>query len=96
MDNFHFEIAIGLGANGGQIDIGNISNLVRGEVLGGLEDLVRDALGGRCTIREVLLDAKILVRSWDIVSTDQGEVVFTYHQDCGWQSRGYHQWHPVS
>jgi hypothetical protein len=59
VENLNLEVAILLCANCAQVDVWDIGDLVRGERLGGLVDLVGDALGGWCAVGEVVLDAKV-------------------------------------
>lgn len=63
VNDLDLEGAIGLGANGGDINVGNGCNLVRRERLGSLVDFVGDGLGGGATISQVVLDAKIILRA---------------------------------
>lgn len=61
VDDLNLEVAVGLGADRGKVDIGNVGNLVLGEGLGGLVDLVGDALGSGGTVSKVVLDTKVLL-----------------------------------
>lgn len=63
VDDFHFEGAIGLGANGGHVNVRNVGDLVFRERFGGREDFVGDGFWCRGAIGEVVLDTKVLVRS---------------------------------
>ena len=69
MNDLNLKIAIFLCANCAEVNIGDVGNLVRGKGLGGLEDLVGDALGGGGTVGQVVLHTKILVRACNLVST---------------------------
>jgi hypothetical protein len=64
VNDLNLEGTVGLGANGGGVDIGDFGNLVGGEGLGGFEDLVGDGLGSGGTIAQVVLDTEIGVGSW--------------------------------
>jgi hypothetical protein len=59
MEDLDLQVAIFLCANRAQVDIWDIGNLVRGEGLRGLIDLVGDALGCRCTVGQVVLDTEV-------------------------------------
>ena len=59
MNNFNLQRAVGLGANCGDINIRDVSDLVGGEGLGSFEDLVRDAFRRRRTVRQVIFDTEI-------------------------------------
>lgn len=54
---------VGLLANGGEVDVWNIGDFVRGQGLGGFEDFVSDRLRSRRAVRKVVLDSKILSRT---------------------------------
>lgn len=60
VDNLNFKGAIGLSANGVDVDVGDIGQLVRSQGLGGFVDLVRYGLGGGATVGEVVLDAEVV------------------------------------
>jgi hypothetical protein len=61
MNNLNLEVAVGLGTDRRKVNIGNVGNLVLGEGLGGLVDLVGDALGSGGTVGKVVLDTKVLL-----------------------------------
>ena len=63
VDNLDLAGAVLEGADLGEVDRGQVNDLVRGDGLGLLEDLVRDAFWRRGTVGEVVLDTKILSRS---------------------------------
>ena len=63
MNNFNLQRTIGPGANCGDINIGDVSDLVGGEGLGSLEDLVRDAFRCRRTVCQVVFDTEIFSRA---------------------------------
>lgn len=63
VDDFHFEGAIGLGADGGHVNVWNVGEFIFRERFGGREDLVGDGFGCWGAVGEVVLDAKVLVRS---------------------------------
>lgn len=59
MDDLDREGSIFLCTNIGKVNIRELDNLVGREVLGGLKDLVRDALWSRSAVGKVVLDAEI-------------------------------------
>lgn len=61
MDDLDLEVADLLCANRAQVNIGDVGDLVRGEGLGGLVDLVGDALGSWCAVGKVVLDTEIFL-----------------------------------
>lgn len=60
VDDLDLERAVGLGADGGEIDVRDVGDLVRGDGLGLLEHLVGDTLGRGSTVGQVVLDSKVL------------------------------------
>lgn len=60
VDNLHFERAIGLGADGGDINVWDVGEFVGSQGLGDFVDLVGDRLRGRATVGEVVLDAEVV------------------------------------
>jgi hypothetical protein len=93
VQDLDLEVAILLRANLAQVDVWDVGDLVRGEGLGGLVDLVGNALGCRCTVGEVVLDAKVLSgacsQSDDVLPHPLSSTVVTHLQGCGWQLAGY-------
>lgn len=65
IDDLNLEGAVGLGADGGDVDIGDVGDLVGGEGLGGLVDLVGDGLGGGATVGKVVLDTEVVLGTWN-------------------------------
>lgn len=61
VNDLNLQIIIGLGANGLNVDIWNIGNLVFGKVLGSLKDLVGDRLWSWSTVCEVVLDTEVVL-----------------------------------
>lgn len=61
VDDLNLKGAVGLSAEGRNINIGDVGNLVRGQGLGSLVDLIGNGLGGRATVGEVVLDAEIVL-----------------------------------
>jgi hypothetical protein len=61
VDDLDLQWAVLLRADFLEVDIGDVGNLVRGNVLGGFVNLVRDAFRGGSTIGKVVLDTEILV-----------------------------------
>ena len=61
VNDLNLQITVGLGANGVDVDIWDIGNLVRGDSLGSLVDLVCDRLWGWSTVCEVVLDTKVVL-----------------------------------
>ena len=61
IDDFHFDGAIGSGAYGGHVDIGDIGYFVFGERFRSSKDLAGDGLWCGCSIGEVIFHAKVLV-----------------------------------
>jgi hypothetical protein len=59
--DLNIEVTDLLRADLAQVNIGDVGDLVGCDGLGGLVDLVGDALGCRCAIREVVLDTEVLV-----------------------------------
>jgi hypothetical protein len=59
VDDLDLEVADLLCANLAQVDVWDVGDLVGGKGLGGLVDFVGDALGGRCAVGEVVLDAEV-------------------------------------
>ena len=74
MNDLNLKIAIFLCANCAEVNIGDVGNLVRGKGLGGLEDLVGDALGGGGTVGQVVLHTEVLLGAWSIFSIDSARV----------------------
>jgi hypothetical protein len=66
VDDLNLEIANLLCANLAQVDVWDVGDLVGGKGLGGLVDLVGDALGGWCAVGEVVLDAEVFGGTWDL------------------------------
>lgn len=66
VDNLHLQGAIGLGANTGKINLGDLSVVIGGEGLGGFVDLVGDCLGGGGTVGQVVLDTKVGIGTCDL------------------------------
>lgn len=80
VDDLDFEGAVGIGANGGNVNVGDGSKLVRSDSLGRLIDLVRHGFGGRATIGQVVLDTKIVLGACRI--TRMGQLVTCCAQQC--------------
>jgi hypothetical protein len=59
VDDLDLKIANLLCANLAQVDVWDVGDFVGGKGLGGLVDLVGDALGGWRTVGEVVLDAEV-------------------------------------
>lgn len=76
MDDLHLKVPVSLCADCGKINIWDVGNLVGGEVLGSLVDLVRDAFRSRGTVGEVVLDSKIFVWACSEISNDTLNDVF--------------------
>lgn len=68
VDNLHLDGTVGLGANAGSVHIGDVNNVIGGQGLGGLVDLVGDRLGGRGTVGQVVLDTEVGVGTCSLVS----------------------------
>lgn len=80
VDDLNLEVAVRLGANGRQVNVGDVGDLVGLEGLGGFVDLVGDTLGGGATVGQVVLDTKVLVGtcSGAVVSTRRPKQIKTY------------------
>lgn len=63
VDDLNLQWTVGLGANVGSVDIGNIRDLERDQILRVLENLVGDRLRGRSSISKVILDSKVGIRT---------------------------------
>ena len=63
MYDLDLQWAVGLGTNRSGVDIGDISDVVGGQRLGHVEDLVGDGLGSGSAIGQVVLDSKVGVGS---------------------------------
>lgn len=63
VDDLNLDGAVGLGADGGGVNIGDVNVLVGGEGLGGFEDLVGDGFGGGGAIGKVVLDTEVVLRA---------------------------------
>jgi hypothetical protein len=64
VDNLDLEAAICLGADGANVDVWDIGQLIGGQRLGGFEDLVGDGFGSRSAVGEVVLDAEVVLGAW--------------------------------
>ena len=72
VDDLNLEAANGLCSDGGEVDIGDGGDLVGGESLGGFEDLVGDGFGSGTTIGQVILHAKVGLRTYATVRFEFG------------------------
>ena len=61
MDNLNLEVSDLLCANCAQVNIRDVGDLIGSDGLRCLVDLVGNALGCRCTVGEVVLDAKVFL-----------------------------------
>ena len=99
VNDLDLEGAVGPGTNGGDVNVGDGSNLVRREGLGGFIDLVGDGLGGGPTISQVVLDAKIVLGAYMVMKLYISKrfmfgwsrmyeirvLGITYHLGCDWR-----------
>ena len=66
VDDLDLERTVGLGADDGGVDIGDIDVVVGGEGLGGFVDLVGNGFRGGGTVGQVVLDTEVVVGAWDV------------------------------
>ena len=66
VDNFHLEGAIAAGADCGGVNLGEVDVLVGGEGLRDLVDLIGDLFRGGRAIGKVVLDAKVVIRTYPV------------------------------
>lgn len=64
VNNLDLESAVGLGADSSNVDIGDGGELVGGQGLGRLKDLVRNGLGGGATVGKVVLDTEVVLGAY--------------------------------
>ena len=88
VNNFDLERAIRLGADGAEVDIRDIGDLVGGQGFGNTVDLIRDTFWCRCAVCKIVFDAKVLSGScnaYQPTRTVFRNVELVHLLDYGWR-----------